>query len=104
MNAFLLGARTVRRQPLPALLTVLLLALGIATVVVVLLFQRALEDRLGRDACGIDLVVGAKGSGLQLVLSAVFSRRRADRQRPSPGAARHRPPSDGGDAIWWSRQ
>ena len=57
---------------MPALLTVLLLALGIATVVVVLLFQRALEDRLGRDARGIDLVVGAKGSGLQLVLSSVF--------------------------------
>ena len=72
MNSFLLGARTVRRRPLPAVLTVLLLALGIATVVVVLLFQRALEDRLGRDARGIDLVVGAKGSGLQLVLSAVF--------------------------------
>ena len=46
VNAFLLGARTVRRRPLPAVLTVLLLALGIATV------------------------VGAKGSGLQLVLSA----------------------------------
>ena len=72
MNTLLLGARTVRSRPLPALLTVLLLALGIATVIVVLLFQRALEDRLGRDARGIDLVVGAKGSGLQLVLSAVF--------------------------------
>ena len=72
MNTFLLGIRTVRRRPLPAVLTVLLLALGIATVVVVLLFQRALEDRLGRDARGIDLVVGAKGSGLQLVLSSVF--------------------------------
>ena len=72
MNSFLLGARTVRRRPLPAVLTVLLLALGIATVIVVLLFQRALEDRLGRDARGIDLVVGAKGSGLQLVLSTVF--------------------------------
>ena len=72
MNSFVLGARTVRRRPLPAVLTVLLLALGIATVIVVLLFQRALEDRLGRDARGIDLVVGAKGSGLQLVLSAVF--------------------------------
>ncbi|MDE0456889.1 MAG: ABC transporter permease [Chromatiales bacterium] len=72
MNSFLLGARTARRRPLPAILTVLLLALGIATVVVVLLFQRALEDRLGRDARGIDLVVGAKGSGLQLVLSSVF--------------------------------
>ena len=41
-------------------------------VVVLLLFQRELEERLGRDARGIDLVVGAKGSGLQLVLSAVF--------------------------------
>lgn len=72
MNSLLLGARTVRRRPLPAILTVLLLALGIATVVLVLLFQRALEDRLAHDARGIDLVVGAKGSGLQLVLSSVF--------------------------------
>ena len=72
MNTLALGARTVRNRPLPAVLTVALLALGIATVVVVLLFQRALEDRLGRDARGIDLVVGAKGSGLQLVLSSVF--------------------------------
>ena len=72
VNSFQLGARTIRRRPLPAALTVVLLALGIATVVVVLLFQRELEDRLGRDARGIDLVVGAKGSGLQLVLSAVF--------------------------------
>ena len=72
MNTFALGARTMRSRPLPAVLTVLLLALGIATVIVVLLFQRELQDRLGRDARGIDLVVGAKGSGLQLVLSAVF--------------------------------
>ena len=72
MNALLLGLRTIARRPLPAVLTVLLLMLGIATVVVLLLFQRAFEDRLGRDARGIDLVVGAKGSGLQLVLSSVF--------------------------------
>ena len=72
MNALLLGLRTIARRPLPAVLTVLLLMLGIATVVVLLLFQREFEDRLGRDARGIDLVVGAKGSGLQLVLSAVF--------------------------------
>ena len=72
VNALLLGLRTIRRRPLPAVLTVLLLMLGIATVVVLLLFERALENRLGRDARGIDLVVGAKGSGLQLVLSSVF--------------------------------
>ena len=72
MNVVLLGLRTIRRRPLPAVLTVLLLTLGIATVIVLGLFQRELEDRLGRDARGIDLVVGAKGSGLQLVLSSVF--------------------------------
>jgi len=72
VNALLLGLRTIARRPLPAVLTVLLLMLGIATVVVLLLFQQEFEDRLGRDARGIDLVVGAKGSGLQLVLSAVF--------------------------------
>ena len=72
MNALRLGLRTIGRRPLPAVLTVLLLMLGIATVVVLHLFQREFEDRLGRDARGIDLVVGAKGSGLQLVLCAVF--------------------------------
>ena len=72
MNSLALGLRTMGRRPLPAVLTLLLLMLGIATVVVVLLFERALADRLGRDARGVDLVVGAKGSGLQLVLSAVF--------------------------------
>lgn len=72
MNALALGLRTIAHRPLPAVLTVLLLALGIAMVVALLLFERELEDRLGRDARGIDLVVGAKGSGLQLVLSSVF--------------------------------
>ena len=33
---------------------------------------RELEDRLTRDAAGIDLVVGAKGSPLQLVLAGVY--------------------------------
>ena len=72
MNALALGLRAIARRPLPAVLTVLLLTLGIAMVITLLLFQRELEDRLGRDARGIDLVVGAKGSGLQLVLSSVF--------------------------------
>lgn len=72
MNALALGLRTLAHRPLPAVLTVLLLTLGIAMVVALLLFQRGLEERLGRDARGIDLVVGAKGSGLQLVLSSVF--------------------------------
>jgi putative ABC transport system permease protein len=62
----------LRARPLAAALNILLLALGAATVVVLLLASRQLESRMLRDAQGIDLVVGAKGSPMQLVLSAVF--------------------------------
>jgi putative ABC transport system permease protein len=59
-------------RPLMTLLNVLLVALGIATVTVVTLATKQFESRLKRDAAGIDLVVGAKGSPLQLVLAGVY--------------------------------
>lgn len=60
------------RRPLQTALSVLLLALGVATLVFVLLVQSQLARSLTRDAQGVDLVVGAKGSPLQLILSAVY--------------------------------
>lgn len=60
------------RRPLQTALGVVLLALGIATLVFVILVQSQLTRQLERDARNIDLVVGAKGSPLQLVLSAVY--------------------------------
>lgn len=62
----------LRRRPLQTVLGVALLALGIATLVFVVLVQSQLTRQLERDARNIDLVVGAKGSPLQLVLSAVY--------------------------------
>lgn len=62
----------LRARPLAAALNVLLLALGVATVTVLLLASRQIESRMLSDAKGVDLVVGAKGSPMQLVLSAVF--------------------------------
>ncbi len=61
-----------RRRPLSTLLVVLLLAAGTAVVAMTLIVSRELESRLTRDAQGIDLVVGAKGSPLQLVLAGVY--------------------------------
>lgn len=61
-----------RRRPLATLLVVLLLAVGTAVVALTLLVTRELESHLYRDAEGIDLVVGAKGSPLQLVLAGVY--------------------------------
>ena len=62
----------LRARPLSSALNLLLLALGTATITVLLLTTEQLENRMTRDARGIDLVVGAKGSPMQLVLSAVF--------------------------------
>ena len=62
----------LRSRPLASALNLLLLALGVATITVLLLATDQLEQRMGRDARGIDLVAGAKGSPMQLVLSAVF--------------------------------
>ncbi len=72
MNLLGLTLAYLRHRPVVALLNATLLALGVATVVVLLLFAAQMRDRLARDARGIELVVGAKGSPLQLVLSAVY--------------------------------
>jgi len=61
-----------RRSPLATLLNLLLLTLGVATITLLLLLTTALDERLKRDAAAIDLVVGAKGSPLQLVLAGVY--------------------------------
>lgn len=62
----------LRDRALPTALNILLLALAVATLVVLLLLSDRVEDRFARDAAGIDLVVGAKGSPLQLILSSVY--------------------------------
>ncbi len=72
MSALSYIVAQLRRRPLQTLLSVLLLALGVATLVFVLLVQSQLARGLTRDAQGVDLVVGAKGSPLQLILSAVY--------------------------------
>lgn len=72
MNMPRLALAYVRRRPLSTALVVLLLALGVAVVTLTLLLAHELETRLHRDAAGIDLVVGAKGSPLQLVLAGVY--------------------------------
>ncbi len=72
MNLLKLSASYLRQRPFSTSLNVLILALGIATIVVLLLVSDRVEQNLTRNAEGIDLVVGAKGSPLQLILSSVY--------------------------------
>jgi putative ABC transport system permease protein len=72
LNLFRLAFAYARRRPLATMLNVALLAVGVATIALVILLTRELDERMTREAQGIDLVVGAKGSPLQLVLAGVY--------------------------------
>ena len=67
-----LAWRYLAARPLLTALHVVLLALGAGTIALLLLFTGQAEERLERDARSVDLVVGAKGSPLQLILSSVL--------------------------------
>jgi len=62
----------LRDRPLTTALNVLLLAISVAMLVLLLQLGKQASERFERDARGVDLVVGAKGSPLQLILSSVF--------------------------------
>lgn len=72
MSPLALAAAYLRQHPLSTLLNVLLVALGVATLAVLLLLSRQAEQALAAGAGGVDFVVGAEGSPLQLILSAVY--------------------------------
>ncbi len=72
MNLFKISWKYLFNKPLSTGLNVLLLALGLAMITVLLLIQDQFEKKMNQDAAGIDLVVGAKGSPLQLILSSVY--------------------------------
>ena len=62
----------LRDRPLTTALNVLLLSIAVAMLILLMQLGQQGTDRLQRDAEGIDLVVGAKGSPLQLIMSSVF--------------------------------
>ena len=72
MNTLRLAWRYLWARPLGALLNLVLLALGLGSITFLLLVTHQLESAFERDLAGIDLVVGAKGSPLQLILSGVL--------------------------------
>ena len=72
MNVLVLVWRYLKAKPLNTVLNIVLLALGIAVITVLLLFNKQLEEKISSNAKGIDLVVGAKGSPLQLILCNIF--------------------------------
>lgn len=59
-------------KPLNTTLSILLLMSSVAIITVLILLQKQFEEQFSSNADDIDLVLGAQGSPLQLVLSSVY--------------------------------
>jgi putative ABC transport system permease protein len=72
MKTLFFAWRFLWSRPLGAALNLLLLSLGLASITFLLLVSHQLSQAFERDLGGIDVVVGAKGSPMQLILAGVF--------------------------------
>ena len=72
MKIVVIAFRYLWSRPITAALNLLLLSLGLAAITFVLLTSEQMDQTFERDLAGIDLVVGAKGSPMQLILAGVF--------------------------------
>ncbi len=59
-------------RPSSTLLSMLLLVIGTGIISFILMVSGKLENQFSNDVKNIDMVIGAKGSPLQLILSAVY--------------------------------
>lgn len=72
MNLFKLSWKNVIYRPLSSGLSILLLSSGISIILVALLTYTQINDKFTKNGNQVDLVIGAKGSRLQLVLCNMF--------------------------------
>ncbi len=66
------AVKNILNKPLSFLLGWLLLTVSVGTISLLLLVQQQIEKQFTKDIKGVDMVLGAKGSPLQMILSAVY--------------------------------
>ena len=72
MKVLTIALQYLLSRPLAAALNLLLLVMGLGAITFLLLVNTQLDQAFERDLAGIDVVVGAKGSPMQLILAGVF--------------------------------
>ena len=72
MNIFKLSIKNIISKPLNSILSLALLILGIGIISLLLQLNSLIKTQMDNNLKGIDMVVGAKGSPLQLILSSVY--------------------------------
>ncbi|MBO9672998.1 MAG: FtsX-like permease family protein [Sphingobacteriaceae bacterium] len=72
MNTFKISSKNLVRNKLTTILNIILVAFGVGILSILLLASNQIGNKLEKNARDIDLVVGAKGSPLQLILSSIY--------------------------------
>ena len=72
MNIFKLSIKNIFNKPLSSTISLALLILGIGIISLLLQLNSLIKNQMNNNLKGIDMVVGAKGSPLQLILSSVY--------------------------------
>jgi putative ABC transport system permease protein len=72
MNLFNLSWKNIKIKPLSTLLSLVLFGLGVGIITILMLLNQQLQEKFEDNLAGIDMVVGAKGSPLQLILSSIY--------------------------------
>jgi putative ABC transport system permease protein len=72
MNLFSIAFKSLRQRTLSSVLTSFSVALGVMLMVAVLVIYGIISNIFSQQSIGYDLIIGPKGSELQLVLSTVY--------------------------------
>ena len=72
MSIFKLSLKNIFSRPMSSVLSIMLLSLGVSMISLLILINTVLKEQMDNNLKGIDMVVGAKGSPLQLILSSVY--------------------------------
>lgn len=72
MSPLKISWKSLWSKPLSAALNIMLIAFGTGILTILLLASTQISEKLENNSKDVDLVVGAKGSPLQLVLSSIY--------------------------------
>lgn len=82
MSLWKIALRSIEQRGIASVLTILSMALGVALVVVVLVVHGVIDKTFRTTAGGYEMIVGGKGSPLDLVLNTVYHYGRATEPMP----------------------
>jgi putative ABC transport system permease protein len=72
MNNIKLAWKNLTNKPLNMMLSLFLFALGVGMISMIFLIENQVQEKFNKNLAGISLVIGAKGSPLQMILCNMY--------------------------------